>query len=169
MPLTPFHWGPSLLLGLVLFPLFDLPALLIASVIVDLEPLFLLLSPYNQSGVLHAFFHSHLGASLAGIALIPALYLCRNLLSNIFTLLGLPQRYSLFKVSLTSLLGPNLHVFLDAFIYYEMHPFFPLLGNPLYGLFSAPSIYLFCVVSVVVAIPLYLFQVLRANNEKTGS
>lgn len=161
MPFTPFHWGPSLLLGLVLFPLLALPALLIASVIVDLEPLFLMFSPFIHVDVFHAFFHTHLGATLAGFALIPFLYGFRNLLSELLNLFGLHQRYSLFRVSISSLLGVNLHVLLDSFLYSEMNPFFPLLGNPFIGLFSSFQVYLFCIISLLIALPFYLSHILR--------
>ncbi len=37
MPFTPFHWSPPLLIGMLFFPIFDLPALFLSSVIVDLR------------------------------------------------------------------------------------------------------------------------------------
>ena len=44
MPLTPFHLGPGLLFGLLLFRYIDFPTSLIASVIVDVEPILALAS-----------------------------------------------------------------------------------------------------------------------------
>lgn len=158
MPFTPFHWGPGLLIGLLLFPLLDLPCLLIASVIVDIEPIIIMM----QGGFpLHAFFHTYLGATLAGLALIPIVYFLRNFFASVLRLFGLKQSTSLLKISVTSLIGTNFHVFLDSFLYSEMQPFFPLIINPFYGLLTSSQIYLFCIVSFIAAVPVYLFHIWR--------
>jgi membrane-bound metal-dependent hydrolase YbcI (DUF457 family) len=158
MPFTPFHWGPGLLLGLLVFPLLDLPCFLIASVVVDIEPLVLMMLP---TPVLHAFFHTHLGATLAGLALIPVVYFLHGLLARLMRLFGLQQDKSLPRIAAAALLGTNFHVFLDSFLYPEMHPFFPFLGNPFLGLFTYGQVYLFCIVAFLGAIPLYVFHVWR--------
>ncbi|NOQ38614.1 hypothetical protein GQ472_07065, partial [archaeon] len=62
MPFTPFHLGPALFLGLVFFRYLNLPAFLIANVIVDVEPFVVLL--FGLDYPLHGFFHSFLGGSL---------------------------------------------------------------------------------------------------------
>jgi len=158
MPFTPFHWGPGLLIGLLVFPLLDLPCFLIASVVVDIEPLVLMMLP---TPVLHAFFHTYLGATLAGLALIPLVYLLHGLLERLMRLFGLQQDRSLPRIAAAALLGTNFHVLLDSFLYPEMQPFFPFLGNPLLGLFTYGQVYLFCIVAFFGAIPLYAFHVWR--------
>ena len=67
MPLTPFHLGPALFLGLIFFRFVNLPSFLAANVVVDLEPFFVLL--FGLDYPLHGFFHSFLGGSLAALAL----------------------------------------------------------------------------------------------------
>ena len=158
MPFTPFHWGPGMLIGLLAFPWMDLPCLLIASVIVDVEPFVLMI---QGSPVLHAFFHTYVGATIAGLILSPAVYVLRVPLQQLLRLFGLEQSTSLPKIMVTSLIGTNFHVFLDSFLYPEMHPLFPLLGNPFYGILTSVQIYLFCIAGFVAAIPLYLFQFWR--------
>ena len=59
MPLTPFHWGPSSWIGIIFFKIFDFPTLFVSSVIVDIEPLCVIL--FNLNYPLHGFFHSFLG------------------------------------------------------------------------------------------------------------
>ena len=76
MPFTPFHWGPGLLIGLSLFSIFDLPALLIASVITDIEPFSVLM--LNLSYPLHGFFHSFLGGSIFAGLISITVYTYRN-------------------------------------------------------------------------------------------
>jgi O-methyltransferase involved in polyketide biosynthesis len=158
MPFTPFHWGPGLLVGLLCFPLLDLPVFLVAVVVVDLEPLALLLL---AEPVLHAFFHSYLGATLAGLAVVPLAYLLREFLGWLLRLFGLEQSTSLPKIVVTAVAGTNFHVFLDAFLYAEMHPLFPLLGNPFFGVFSSGQVYFACIVSFVIAVPVYVFHLIR--------
>jgi len=65
MLLTPFHWGPSSLIGILLFKIFDFPTLFISSVIIDIEPLCVIL--FNLNYPLHGFFHSFLGGSILAI------------------------------------------------------------------------------------------------------
>ncbi|MEM3672758.1 MAG: hypothetical protein QW468_00820 [Candidatus Bathyarchaeia archaeon] len=78
MPFTPFHFGPALLLGLALFTFFDLPALLIASVIPDVEPLYVVF--FGVSGYpLHGFFHSYLSASILAFFVTAVVYPLREL------------------------------------------------------------------------------------------
>ncbi len=161
MPFTPFHWGPGLLVSLLFFPLLDLPVFLVSVVVVDLEPLVLMLL---GGSVLHGFFHSYLGATLAGLALVPLAYFLRGFLGWLLRFFGLEQSTSLSKIVVTALAGTNFHVFLDAFLYSEMHPLFPLLGNPFYGLFSSGQVYFACIVGFVAAIPLYVFHLVRARK-----
>jgi membrane-bound metal-dependent hydrolase YbcI (DUF457 family) len=164
MPFTPLHWGPALLIGLLVFPLLDLPCFLIASVIVDIEPAVLM---FLGAPVWHAFFHTYLGATLAGIALVPIVYLLHRPLEWLLRLLGLEQQKSLPRITVAALLGTNLHVLLDSFLYPEMNPFFPLLGNPFLGLVTYGQILLFCFVGFVAAIPLYVFQVWRSRKRRS--
>ncbi len=158
MPFTPFHLGPGVLIGLLFYPFLDIPCILLASIIVDLEPLALWL---QNAPILHAFFHTHFGASIAALAIIPCLWLLRRPLQYLMRMLGLPQISSIPRLVFTSLIGVNLHIFLDALLYPEMHPFWPLLGNPFFGLVSSQIVYFFCILSFLFAIPLYGFQVIR--------
>ena len=56
-----------MLLGVVLFPFVDISTMMIASVILDLEPLAVILLGFPSP--LHGFFHSYLGATLVAIVL----------------------------------------------------------------------------------------------------
>ena len=162
MPFTPFHFGPSLLIGLIFFPLLYLPAILFGSVIVDLEPLsFLLLG----LPVLHLFFHTFLGATISALILALFVYLLRGFLGEVMTAFQLPQITSPLNITFGALLGAYSHILLDAFLYPEMQPFWPLLGNPFLGLVSSSSVYLFCILCFVLAIPVYIFQIWRIKKQ----
>lgn len=161
MPFTPFHLGPGLLFGLIFFPVLYLPCFLFGSIIVDIEPLVFLILDVP---VLHQFFHTFLGATIAGIFLSLIILPFRKILRDFLTFFRLPQKASPLGIILASLISTNLHVLLDAFLYPEMHPFWPLLGNPLLGLFSSSTIYLFCILCFIGAIPLYGFHIWRIKS-----
>jgi membrane-bound metal-dependent hydrolase YbcI (DUF457 family) len=162
MPFTPFHFGPSILIGLIFFPLLYMPAILFGSVIVDLEPLsFLLLG----LPVLHLFFHTFLGATISALILAFFVYLLRGFLGEIMTAFQLPQIAAPLNITFAALLGAYSHILLDAFLYPEMQPFWPLLGNPFLGLVSSSTVYLFCVLCFVLAIPVYIFHIWHIKQQ----
>ncbi|MFH1224799.1 MAG: hypothetical protein V1676_03265 [Candidatus Diapherotrites archaeon] len=160
MPLTPFHLGPSLLFGLLLFSLIDLPAFLVAGVILDIEPLLNLMS---GSFILHGFFHSFLGATVVGLTLGLVMYALRKPIRQIMAFFRLGQESSVLKVCASALLGVYLHVLLDAPLYPDMQPFYPLEINPFYGAISPLAIYLFCSICFVIAVFAYISRI-RKNQ-----
>ncbi len=87
MPFTPFHLGPAVLIGFILLRYTDLPTLIVASVLVDLEPLAVLV--FGLPGPLHGFFHSFLGASVAAAVLTWAMLRVREFLKPAYAFLGL--------------------------------------------------------------------------------
>ncbi|NHK30481.1 MAG: hypothetical protein FK730_03965 [Asgard group archaeon] len=58
MPFTPFHLGFGVLLSAVFFPFIDPIALLLGTILIDLEPIFHLIFNVGQ---LHGVMHSLLG------------------------------------------------------------------------------------------------------------
>ena len=158
MPFTPYHFGPGLVLGVILFPFVDLATVMMASVVVDLEPLVVLM--FGLPYPLHGFFHTYLGASIAAFVLTGFVYPFRNYLNGIVSLFGLHQRSSLRHIIGGSLLGTYSHVFLDSILYAEMNPFFPVLGNPFLGLFSFGAVYNFCLICGFVGFICYFVRAL---------
>jgi membrane-bound metal-dependent hydrolase YbcI (DUF457 family) len=161
MPFTPFHLGPGLLIGLIFFPFIYLPSILLGSIIVDIEPLtFLILG----LPVLHLFFHTFLGATILALMGALVIFLLRGIFERIMTFFLLPQSASPLNITTAALMGAYSHIILDAFLYSEMQPFWPLLGNPFLGLASSSTIYLFCILCFIVAIPLYIVQIWRIKQ-----
>jgi len=156
MPLTPFHWGPSSWIGLLLFKVFDFTTLLVASVIVDIEPFCILL--FNLGYPYHRFFHTFLGGSIVAILTAVVLYFLRTKIKKIMAIFKLAQDSSFKKILWTSFFGVYFHILLDSFINRDVKPFYPLEGNPFLGLFSISQIYIFCGLSFLVGILLYLIR-----------
>ncbi len=156
MPFTPYHFGPAALLGAVLFPFLDISALFLASVVLDLEPLIILM--FNLGPYLHGPFHSYLGATIVALAVSIIVWSLRTHLESFLTMFNLRQKSSYIVILLSSLLGTYSHVFLDSFLYSEMNPFLPFLGNPFLGLISSAVIYQFCVVGGVIGLLVYVLR-----------
>ena len=175
MPLTPFHIGPGLFIPLLFMNVVDLPTFLIASVIVDIEPI-LVLSLSLQSP-LHSFFHSFLGGSIVAFVLIIAMAKSRKLFSPLTSSFKLEQKWSIASITVASFLGIYLHLFLDAQMHQDMQPFFPFTGNPfldqssLSGLISE----IFCVWCFFGAVMMYSIRLVsyarkpRETTEKSQS
>ncbi len=162
MPFTPFHWGPALLIGLLLFPLLDIPTLFISSVIIDIEPIYLMSQP---SGYLHGFFHSYLGSSILGILVAIVVFALRDSTSKIMKSFKLKQKSSFKKILFTSLFGVYSHVFLDSFLYIDIRPFYPLDINPLYNAISSAMIYQLCGISFLFVFILYAYKIFKGGKK----
>jgi membrane-bound metal-dependent hydrolase YbcI (DUF457 family) len=164
VPFTPFHLGPALLFGLMLFAFLDLPTFLIANVLPDIEPFCVRF--FDVSGYpLHGFFHSYLGASILALLLTAIVYPLRSSLTRIMEVFRVSQAYSFKKILFTSLVGVYFHVFLDSFLYSEMAPFYPFQGNPFFGTLSVYDsysvVYGFCSIAFVLGIITYFFKIVR--------
>jgi hypothetical protein len=92
MPFTPFHLGPALLLGLLLLRFIDFPTFLIANVIVDVEPLLVLV--FGLDYPLHGFFHSFLGGAIVALVLTLVINRIRETVSPLLAFFRLEQRSS---------------------------------------------------------------------------
>jgi len=162
MPFTPFHLGPALLFGLLLFPYLDLPTFLVSNVIVDLEPFLILFLGLPRP--LHGPFHSYTLGTLVALGTAMAMLLVKPLTRPIMSIFRLGQESSPRRVFVTALLGIYLHLTLDAFVYPEMHLLYPLQPNPLLGLFSSESVYLFCSLSFLLGFAIYIYRLLMGSR-----
>lgn len=156
MPFTPYHFGPGLLVGVLLFPFIDLPTVIAASVILDLEPLSVLLLDLPLP--LHGFFHTYLGATIVAFLLAIAIWPFRGHLNKIVSIFGMHQESSFRHIFPTSIIGTYSHVLLDSFLYAEMNPFFPLLGNPFLGIVQGAFVYNICVIFGLLGIGVYILR-----------
>lgn len=164
MPFTPFHWGPSSWIGLLLFKIFDFPTLLIASVIVDIEPFCVFV--FNAPWHLHGFLHSFLGGSILAFFTAIIFYLLKTQIKKVMTVFKLAQTSSFKKILWTSFFGIYFHILLDSFLYTDIKPFYPLGSNPFLEFFSYSQIYLFCGLSFLIGILFYLIRLVIIKKEK---
>ena len=146
MPFTPYHLGPGIAVKAVLQKKFSLLVFAWAQIVMDLQPLAVILT---GEGRLHGITHTFMGAVvLGGAAAVSGKYLSEWVLS------WRKQRpratLSWGTVLLSAGLGTFSHVLLDALIYSDMAPFWPFLPeNPLRFGVSSWEMTQFCVVSGV--------------------
>jgi len=157
VPFTPYHFGPALLIGILLFPYIDFATVVVASVILDLEPLVVII--FGLPMPLHSFFHTYLGATIVAIVLSLGIYPFRKYLNKFVSFFGLTQESSFRHIISASIIGTYFHVLLDSFLYAEMNPFFPLLGNPFLGILAEGFVYTLCLVFAFVGFIAYMLRV----------
>lgn len=135
MPFTPYHFGPSGFIGLLLRRWIDVPVLIAANVLVDIE---VVADQFLQPGwPVHQLWHFHtlLIGGLAGAifgALVYSIKPFRWLCEKCMALIGLPGRATLLSMVLAGLLGVWLHVFIDSFYHYDVQIFWPHRVNTLF-------------------------------------
>jgi membrane-bound metal-dependent hydrolase YbcI (DUF457 family) len=161
MPFTPFHFGPS---ATVAFPLkrkMDIPIFILANVAIDIEPLTVMI--LNLSYPLHGYAHSFLGSGLVGALWGVIGFKGKGILHRAMQFIGLRYETTMTKAIISGIFGALCHVLLDAPIYTDIKPFYPLASNPLYGLVPENTMYLFC---SILFVPAFLLYLRARNNEK---
>ncbi len=159
MPFTPYHFGPAALIGLPLRRWVDIPVFVLANVVIDFEPLAVMVFQLNYP--LHGYFHTLLIGGILGLLWGLASYPLRPIWRFFMGIVGLSYQTTLLKMTISGMLGIWLHVFIDSFLYREMNPFFPVIGNPLYGLVSDSRIYSVCGVFLIAAVVIFGWLIFR--------
>jgi membrane-bound metal-dependent hydrolase YbcI (DUF457 family) len=153
MPFTPFHFGPSALISLPLRRWVDIPVFVLANVVIDLEPLAVMV--FQLDYPLHGYFHTFLFGGILGLLWGLAAYPLKPIWRFLMGLVGLSYQPTLPKMMLSGMLGIWLHVFIDAFLYQEMNPFCPIKGNPLHIAFRYSRVYSICEASLIAAVVIF--------------
>ena len=161
MPFTPFHFGPGLFISLIFLSFIDIPAFLIASVIIDVEPFLVLFFDLNYP--LHGFFHSFFGGLIVAVLLAMVMIKIRNYFTPMLTFFKIEQSISLKKILFSSICAIFIHILLDSPIYLDIQPFFPFEFNPFYSNTLWPGLfaYLICAWCFVGAILVYILRLLQ--------
>ena len=157
MPFTPYHFGPHSCVALVFKRYINLPVFVLANVVVDFEPLAVMV--FNLNYPLHGYCHTFLLGSVLGIIWGGAACLLikkSQLINNV----------NIVKVLFSALAGVWLHVVFDAPLYSDIRPFFPLESNPLYGILSSGAVYSICTLSFIPAVILYVVITYRKKTNQ---
>jgi len=166
MPLTPFHLGPAILLGLIFLRYVDLPTFMIANVIVDIEPMFIIL--FNLDLTHHQFLHTFLGGTLVVFILTWIMKKIRSKFSPLLMFLKIEQKASLRNIFLASLSGIYIHIILDSRMHMDIRPFYPLMVNPFLNgsISSVLSVYMFCIWSFIGGLIVYAIRLVIIKKNR---
>lgn len=126
------------MIGLLFLSFIDFPTFLIANVIVDVEPIIVLV--FRLDYPLHGFFHSFLGGTIVALILATIMTKIRKFFTPILSFFKIEKVISFKKILLASLLGVYIHILLDSSMFTDIKPFFPLDFNPFYRNTSLPGL-----------------------------
>jgi membrane-bound metal-dependent hydrolase YbcI (DUF457 family) len=149
MPFTPFHFGPGALVHSAAPQYISFLAFCGANVLVDVEPLYFMLT---QQHPIHRFFHTYVGAITAGLIVVALFALIRRIAMPLLQLFRL-ENLGVGAVALGAFAGTFTHVLLDSLMHADMRPLAPFSDdNPLLGAVSFRALHVFCLIAAVVGI-----------------
>ncbi len=162
MPFTPFHLGFGAFV-FALCPFIDVTAILIGTIIIDIEGVLYLLF---KIGALHGYTHSLLGVM---IYLIPCTFFSWVFYKLYMKIANKKFRFNWLYSGISSLLGLVSHIIFDGSLYPEMMIFYPfsqaqghLLGIMSYQTIIIILISMFAVGALIIAVK----SLLRFKFEK---
>ncbi len=170
MPITPYHFGPSGFIGLLLRRWLDLPVFVLANVVVDIEVAAIVL--FRLGYPAHRYAHTLLGGAVVGILWGVLAWSLRPLLGRLMRTVHLPYQTSLPKMILSGVLGVWLHVIIDATYHPNVRLAWPMDAP---GLWTVTSRYLprdrvedICVLFFVAGVVLYMV-LMAIQRRRNGS
>jgi hypothetical protein len=151
VPITPFHFGPGLLVKAAAPRRVSFSAFAMANVAVDCEPVW---HWFHDGRAFHGPVHSVVVAAPLGLiaGTLTGLVLGRLFPRTASAHPMLRSEVMLASAALGGLLGGGSHPLLDGLMHRDVHPFWPFFaGDPLLGLIPQLWVYLLCVLAGVVA------------------
>lgn len=157
--------GPGILVKAILRGSFSLMVFGWAQIVMDMQPLVVLIT---GEGHLHGFSHTYIGAFLLGlVSAITGKYLAEyGLLIIGISKRENPVNISWFVAVASAFIGTYSHVVLDAILYADLQPLYPLSPeNELLGLTGVSELHWLCVY-MAIAGGILFFVVQIANKYK---
>jgi membrane-bound metal-dependent hydrolase YbcI (DUF457 family) len=140
---------------------------LLGSIAPDIQPFIIIF--FHQPGTLHGpLLHSFIGSTiLLALPLTAILFILRKPLQTITSLFKLNQKPTIKSILAGSLIGIYSHILLDAPLYTDIQPFYPITQNPL--LSNDPNtsnvIYTLCTISFIIALAMYAIHLWKRQNQ----
>jgi membrane-bound metal-dependent hydrolase YbcI (DUF457 family) len=161
VPFTPFHFGPGALLHSAAPQHISFLAFCGANVLVDVEPLYYMLTDQYP---IHRFFHTYVGATIAGLIFVLLFALVRRFAMPLLRILQLDD-LNVRAVALGAFAGTYSHVLLDSLMHPDMRPFAPFSdANPLLTLVSLRALHGSCLTAGVVGLGIIVARRLRSGH-----
>ncbi len=172
MPITPFHFGPALLVKGVVPRWFSWTAFVASQIVIDLESLYFLT---RHQYPVHRSLHTLVGATLAGVGTAIVLLGLRALASRGFGPGALEPRFPRFRYELAphalavgALVGGISHPLLDGLMHSDVRPFGPWSdANPWLGAVSLDVLHDGCLIAGVAGGVILALRGWRASRQRS--
>jgi len=123
---------------------------------------------FNLPGTLHGpILHSLIGSTLLlALPLTALVFILKKPIQNITSPLKLNQKPTFPSILAGALIGVYSHILLDAYLYIDIQPFYPLNVNPLLSQSTNRylEMYTACTISFIVALLMYGFYLWKKHN-----
>ena len=164
MPITPYHFGPSAFIGLVLKKWIDLPVFVLANVVVDLE---VLVNNFLKLGwPVHRYVHTLLIGTIAGAVWGLAAYPLKDIFKWAMNLAQLTYQPNMLKMIISGILGIWLHNIIDSVYHTDVRLFWPNESKPLWNLVSHNQLKYICIAFWIAAIAVYVVNLIISLKSK---
>ena len=168
MPFTPLHMGPGMAVKAIAQDKFSLIIFGWAQILVDLQPLVVVLT---HEGQIHGVTHTFVGGAVLGAAAAASGKPMAEVLLNLFRKKGKPRLHISWKTAWWSgLVGGLSHVLLDGLIYPDMSPFWPFVKCTRMDIFTSRGMTAFCIFSGLAGLLVYFVSrgVEKLSRPKSG-
>ncbi len=155
VPITPFHFGPGMLLGVAVED--SLVAFVVTNVAIDVESGYHLLT---HAYPIHTFLHTLVGATLAAVVVMLAVGAATRAVRR-----GVLSRRTIAGIDIGAVVGAWSHVALDAVMHADVEPLAPWSpANPLRGVLPLSVLHLACVACAMLAGSVFLWKRARGTR-----
>ena len=166
MPFTPYHFGPSGFVGLLLRRWIDVPTFILANVAVDVEVLVINLC--NLSWPYHRYCHTLLIGTAVGIACGAICYFFKPLFQWAMRTAWISYKTGLLKMLISGILGVWFHVLIDGIYHYDVKMLWPIKKNPLWNIITKDQVELICLLCFIPLAIIYILAVRSFNRKRSG-
>ena len=156
MPVTPYHFGPSGLIGYIFRKWIDLPVFVLANVVIDVEVLLVNLMGLNRP--YHRLCHTFLIGAVIGAMWGFVAYLCLPLSAWLMKIVKIPYQTNALKMIISGILGVWLHVLIDGIYHSDIKPFWPIQKNCLFQLLNHNQVKWGCIICWAAFVLLYVIS-----------
>ncbi len=163
MPVTPYHFGPSVFVSLIFRRWLDVPVFVLANIIVDIEvPV---IAALGLGWPRHRYAHTLLIGAVVGIVWAVAAYPARPLFERLMQLLRIPYEANFWKMLISGVLGVWFHVLIDSIYHWDVPMLWPSKAKPLFNIIPHDWIKPICVIFFCAALIPYAFAAKSYSKE----
>lgn len=152
MPITPFHFGPGILIKSFRTRTFSWSMFVLANVAIDVEPVLWFLFTGDP---VHDVLHTYLGAFFLALACAYwGKHWCESFLrwwnsslsERQFEWMGVDEHISQKSAYVSAITSTVSHVFLDSFMHVDVRPYWPFTSaNTFQGLLPIEFLHILCI------------------------